>query len=119
MTLSFSKDIPNSFLKIQDSHKKGFLTEEKIYLIRMGDNQSPLLWKVMVDVGDDLYSHVGLSSTGRSYYHGKTRLHTRLDGFNLCRCERDSVPVSWIVEELKYEFDTEFVFEFVTSWFHK
>lgn len=88
-----------------------------LYLIGMCDNESPLIREVVIQVGDNLDSHISLASARRSNhlkeeiqrskvkwmspdaweskwwtYQSKTRLHASTDGFHLGWCERDLVP---------------------------
>lgn len=45
----------------------------------------------MVDIGDNLDSHIGLSCTWGTNNHGHTRLHASSDCFHLCWSEWDCV----------------------------
>lgn len=38
----------------------------RLDLIRMSHQQCSLFWEVVINVGNDLYSHICLSCTGRS-----------------------------------------------------
>ena len=58
----------------------------------MGDEESTLLWEVVVDVGDDLHSHVRLPSARRPHHHCQPWLHPRVNGFHLRGCEGHCVP---------------------------
>ena len=68
-------------------------------LVRVRDDQRSLLRKVVVDVGDDLHGHVGLTGTRRTDDQRETVLHAAVDRLDLCRCERNRVLLH-LLEEL-------------------
>ena len=62
------------------------------HLVRVCDNQCALVGKVVVDVRDDLNSHVRLAGPRGSNNHRQARLHTGPYRLRLRRCERNVVP---------------------------
>lgn len=59
----------------------------------MGDYERPLLWKVVVQVGDDLHSHVCLTGTRGPDHHGEAVVCACSYGLHLGGGESDGVPV--------------------------
>ena len=58
----------------------------------MRDDERSLVRPVVIDVGDDLHGHIGLTGSGRSDHHSEARLHARLDRLDLERTT-NRIPV--------------------------
>eukprot|EP00116_Pleurobrachia_bachei_P015890 sb/3476152/ len=77
--LNFPALLPFINIQIHD------LLEELIEsLVAVCNYEGALIGKVMVEIVDDLYSHICFSSPWGSHYHGQARVTTCLNGLHLC-----------------------------------
>lgn len=68
------------------------LSENPTNLIRVCYDKSSLFWKIVIYIWDNLNRNISFASSWRTNNHCQTRLHSRLDGFNLGRCEWYRIP---------------------------
>lgn len=61
-------------------------------LVGVCDQQGPLVWVVVVEVGNNLHCHISLPCARGSDHQGQPRLHPRQNGLHLGRSEGNIIP---------------------------
>jgi len=66
-------------------------------LVRMGNEESVLVRKIVVEVRDDLHCHVSLASSWGADHKGESRINPGLDSLHLGGCEGNRVLLGLVL----------------------